>query len=73
MFETPIKATRQIFTLTEGWHRRLTRKPKAAVASTPVEANARDGQVDYTNRVRRRSAERFSATLTEVFRDFAEL
>jgi len=36
----------------------------------PVEAIARDDQVDETYRARRRSAERFSLTLTEVFRDF---
>jgi len=34
-------------------HRRLTRKPRAAGDSRPVEAIARDGQFDKTNRVRR--------------------
>jgi len=39
-------ATRQMLTLTEGWPRRLKRKPRAAGASRPVEAIARDGQFD---------------------------
>jgi len=42
-------------------------------ASRPVEAIARIGQADQTNRVRRWSAERFSDTLAEVFRDFPQL
>ena len=34
------------YLLTEGWPRRLTRKPRAAGDSWPVEPIARDGQVD---------------------------
>jgi len=41
----PCTATRQILKLTEGWPRRLTRKPRAAGDSRPFEAIARDGQV----------------------------
>ena len=41
--------------------------------SEPVEAIARDGQVDKTNRFRGWTAERHSVTLTEVFRDFSQL
>ena len=48
----------------EGWPRRLTRKPRAAADSRPVEAIARDDQVDKTNRVRRWTSERHSVTLT---------
>ena len=44
--EPPSTATRQILTLIEGWPRRLTRKRRAAGASRPVDAIARDGQVD---------------------------
>jgi hypothetical protein len=42
----PSTANRQILRLTEGWLCRLTRKPRTAGASRPVEAIARDGQVD---------------------------
>jgi hypothetical protein len=68
--ESPSAATRQILMLTEGWPRRLTRKPRAAGASRPVEATVRNGQIDLTNRVRRWSADRLSDTLTEGFSSF---
>jgi len=44
--ESPSTTTQQILTLTEGWPSRLTRKPRAAGASRPVEVIARDGQFD---------------------------
>jgi len=41
----------QILSLNEGWPRRQKRKPRAAVASRPVETIDCDGQIDKTNRV----------------------
>jgi len=71
--EPSFTATWQILMLTEGWPRCLTRESRAAGANRPVEAIAHDGQVNQINRIRRWSAECFSATLTEVFRDFPQL
>jgi hypothetical protein len=45
----------------------------AAGDSRPVEDVVRNGQVDKTNRIRRRTAERNSVTLTGEFRDFPQL
>jgi hypothetical protein len=42
-------------------------KAKGGRDSRPVEAIAHDGKVDYTDRVRRWSAEHLSDTLTEIF------
>jgi hypothetical protein len=39
--------------VTEGWPRCFWCKPRVSGANRPVEAIARDGQVDQTNRVRR--------------------
>ena len=66
-------ANRQILKLSKFWPRRLTRKPIVAGDSRPVEAIARDFQVDKKNRLRRWTAKRHSFTLTEVFRDFPQL
>ena len=64
-------ATRQIYALTEGWPRHLTRRPRAAGPSRTVEVMASEGQVDQTNRFRRWSAEHPSVTLNEVFSWFS--
>jgi len=71
--ESPSTATRQIIKQNEGWTRRLTWNPWVTGKSRPIEAAARDGQVDKRNRVRRLSAERNSVNLTEIFRDFPQL
>jgi len=69
--EPPSTATRQILTLTEGWPSCLTRKRRAAGASRPVEAIP--AMAMSTKRIAFGSAERLSATLTEVFHDFPHL
>jgi len=44
--KTTSTTTRQLLTLNEGWPCSLTRKPRSGGAGRPVDANARDGQVD---------------------------
>jgi hypothetical protein len=51
--ETPLYGNSADTYAHRGFFRRLTREPRAARASRPVEAFASDGQVVQTNRIRR--------------------
>jgi len=64
----PPCTSRQLLTVPEVGHRCLKRKPRVKGVSRPVEITARDGQVDETKGVRRRSTERPS-----VNRDFSSV
>ena len=66
-------ASLQILTLSVVLPHHLTRKPGAAGSSRPVEAIARNGHIDQTNRIGGDQLSAFAVTLTEVFRDFPQL